>query len=195
MSFERAQNVTFIPNCWINTVVCAGNFVAPTVFETSLREAWCNVGDQYAVHFTRSVRKLYATCVHTVLSECCGLLGGVGGTPPLVGINVGRKVWNCYNAGSFWLFALLTGVQNPAVTCLICISPWKWNDAVLCTSFSTLSGAPWALLIQTWAQTSQSFSSERVFVSSSLVRRHTCLAAFSNALGDLPLKRSRLGKK
>jgi len=39
MSFERAQNVTFIPNCWINTAVCAENFVAPTVFEASFREA------------------------------------------------------------------------------------------------------------------------------------------------------------
>jgi hypothetical protein len=39
MSFERAQNITFTPNCWINTAVFAGNFVAPTVFEASFRKA------------------------------------------------------------------------------------------------------------------------------------------------------------
>jgi len=39
MSFERAQNVTFIPNCWINTAICGGNFVALTMFKASFREA------------------------------------------------------------------------------------------------------------------------------------------------------------
>lgn len=40
-----------------------------------------------------------------------------------------------------------------------------------------------------------SFSKARLFVRSSLVSLHTCLAAFSNPLGDFPLNKSRFGKK
>lgn len=40
-----------------------------------------------------------------------------------------------------------------------------------------------------------SFSRARLLVNNSLVSLHTCLAAFSKPLGDLPLNRSRFGKK
>ncbi len=43
--------------------------------------------------------------------------------------------------------------------------------------------------------TVHNFSKALVFVSSSLVSRHVCLDALSMADGDLPLKRSRLGRK
>lgn len=43
--------------------------------------------------------------------------------------------------------------------------------------------------------TPQSFSSDLWFVSSSLVSLHVCLAAFSSAPADFPLKRSRCGRK
>lgn len=39
------------------------------------------------------------------------------------------------------------------------------------------------------------FSRALVFVRSSRVSLQTCLAAFSSPLGDLPLKRSKFGKK
>lgn len=39
------------------------------------------------------------------------------------------------------------------------------------------------------------FSSALLLVNNSLVNLHTCLAAFSKALGALPLNRSKCGKK